>query len=886
MSPFSTKPSVPEVLASDGNASLLNETSLASSHTQRLEVPPIQTRLNGASNTRPFSTHLQPPLISPDESESENDVFSRRNGSIQSTQATSSVGQASPLLTTDDENHQEIVPQNWLLDVQPDRAVSGIRQLEEEDSSLVELSAGPNSPCDDFSLEIAKDSIRGGGITREIPRRTIGEPAHGYHGANTTQINCDGTSSSSDSESDDSGLPNAKVITLHDRIWDRMIKTPTGQKFLPDGSLDVLITRDSVEAELRRAFTRDKPSWDKDKLEKRTRRLAERICIKAVPDDGIHLQPIRQIFTILVLIDMASRVSSFIKADLSDYDLPLSPTEDEEKQIRPERRRNLSRKPPLEKLPHFQQWLGGLKWAFWEMQWMVIAPVLSEGDYNDVQLIPLHKKDILPFVICESSAGEDVGQGGFGVVYKAYIHAEHHDFSNKVRCARGFVIKQIDQAKRESFDKERNILKKFKGGRSHPHVVSLLSTFEQDGKLGLIFYWADGDLRAFWHRKHSRPQIDRKTSTWVAKQCAGLASALHRLHNHETFSQTSEDVEQVPDTKRKVKIAAAPKHTRGTREVKLQREKHSATIRKHGTRPSDSEPLKNNEQKPPQTAQQLTEPRKIRKYGRHGDIKPENILWYSDRTDDLGILELTDFGVSDLKSGMSKSNFQSNPACTLVYQAPEFDVPEWVIRQSADMWSLGCVFLEFITWLLGGKPLLLKFSENRSSWDRVGHFNIDTFFESDYVNHSSSKIIKLEGKASVISFFDELHEHVNCTEYIHEFLNLIQDRMLVLEADDTLESNRILVEELVSQLNRFAEKCRDKEMYATERQQWKSTKRKPLYVHKTSVEFEIFKENNSEERPNEAALPNNRYGGISAMEKPRFHTSLQGHELKEIPQTH
>lgn len=623
-----------------------------------------------------------------------------------------------------------------------------------------------------------QDSIRGVGITKGIPRRTTGESAdldsfpnvkprpstpathpaplkrrHGYRVNRTAQIRVDEAPPSSDSESDDPDLPSPKVITLGGGIWNCMVETRTGQKFLPNGSLDELITRDSVGVELRRAFTRDKPLWDKVKLERRAERLAERICIK---EDALNngLKPIRQIFAILVLIDQASDISLFIKENLSDYDLPLSTTEDEEEQISPERRQDSSEKLPLAKLRHFQQWTITSKWSFWEMQWKVIAPVLSEGGYNDVQLLPLHEKDILPFVgVREDSSRKDVGHGGFGVVSKVSIHSRHHNFSDADLCERGFVIEEIDQGKRASFDQERNILKKFKGGNAHPHVVNLLSTFEQGNNLGLIFYRAEGDLRGFWASENSRPEVARETSTWVAKQCAGLADALRRLHNHYTFSWSSkshEDPKEGPNSKNKLKIATAPQHVYDkpdlvgglTRDV-LPREKHSTAATKHDVRSSDGEP------RPTVTVQKPAGSRKVRKYGRHGDIKPENILWYKDRTDKLGILRLTDFGVSDLKSDMSKSNIQSNVACTLAYRAPESDIG--VTRQSADMWSLGCVYLEFITWLLGGQPLLTEFAKKRLSWDRFDRVDTDTFFDSHYSAHQFGKTIKLKVKDSVIS---------------------------------------------------------------------------------------------------------------------------------------
>ncbi|KAI0976447.1 hypothetical protein F4678DRAFT_225831 [Xylaria arbuscula] len=896
MAPFSAGPASREDLPSDSDASVLGKHSSALSHnkshepidsdgqrmdrsSQRLAVPPIRTRFRSTSD--PSSRNLQSALISSDESEGESDVFSNGQGLIQSTQATSSIGQASPLLATHDESQQAPGPETLLLDVQHDRVVGDNRHLLQEESILNESSAGPHSPCDDRSLRVAKDSIRGGGIC------------------------FDEAPSSSDAESEDPYVPIAKVMSLHSRIWDCMIKTPTGQKFLPNGKLDELITKESVETVLREAFARDKPTWNKAKIERKTIKLAERICIKddVFDDNGKYLQPIRQIFAILVLLETPSKILSFINANLSDYDLPLSFTEDEEMQISAKRRRNASNKTPLDEMSYFQQWQPGLKWTFWEMQWMVIAPVLSEGDYNDVQLLPLHEKDILPFIICEGSARKDVGHGAFGVVYKASIHPRHHNFSDKALCERGFAIKQIDQVKRKSFDQERNILKKFKGARSHPHVVSLLSTFQQGSNLGLVFYRADGDLRGFWKSNDLRSQVERKTSTWVAKQCAGLASALLRLHNHETFSRSSEDnedTEEAPDSRKRVKIAPAPKHIHDQLDVVcgMPRDKplHCKTV---DELPRDEKQTPSS----PPTTQQPDESGKIRKYGRHGDIKPENILWYKDHTDDLGVLQFTDFGVSDLKSDMSKSKVQSNLAGTLAYRAPEFDVPEWAIRPSADMWSLGCVYLEFITWLLGGEPLLKQFAFERLSWDIFGHVTMDTFFESDIVNHASGKTIKLRVKASVISFFNKLHEHKNCTEYIHEFLILIQDRMLVLESDDKAESNRILSEELYAQLNRFYEKCCKRELYTTEKQQWRCTlptKRKPLDVRKTYVEVEIPRENGEDGNSNNnntnnndnsirKAMPknhNNNRNGISAMQRHAAYTRLQGHGLKENPQTH
>jgi serine/threonine protein kinase len=124
-------------------------------------------------------------------------------------------------------------------------------------------------------------------------------------------------------------------------------------------------------------------------------------------------------------------------------------------------------------------------------------------------------------------------------------------------------------------------------------------------------------------------------------------------------------------------------------------------------------------------------------YGRHGDINPSNILWYDDGDSDgdndgrtlQGTLKITDFGQAEVHSFQSKTNHREVPN-TLTYRPPECDLPHSVIRQTYDIWCLGCVYLEFVTWLLGGHELVLKFGVSRSIGDYFRRYTtIDTFYE-------------------------------------------------------------------------------------------------------------------------------------------------------------
>lgn len=67
------------------------------------------------------------------------------------------------------------------------------------------------------------------------------------------------------------------------------------------------------------------------------------------------------------------------------------------------------------------------------------------------------------------------------------------------------------------------------------------------------------------------------------------------------------------------------------------------------------------------------------------------------------------------------------------------------IRQTYDIWCLGCVYLEFITWLLGGRELQVTFAVVRATPDVLQQsFKTDTFFEAKYnekteMSHVSSE---------------------------------------------------------------------------------------------------------------------------------------------------
>lgn len=116
---------------------------------------------------------------------------------------------------------------------------------------------------------------------------------------------------------------------------------------------------------------------------------------------------------------------------------------------------------------------------------------------------------------------------------------------------------------------------------------------------------------------------------------------------------------------------------------------------------------------------------------RHGDLKPENILWFANGAANpaIGVLKIADFGLASVHSKRSRSNISPlGIGCSPTYRAPEFDMPRGLLSRSYDIWALGCIYLEFITWYFTGWDGVVKFSTLRE-YKRNNLSADDPYFE-------------------------------------------------------------------------------------------------------------------------------------------------------------
>lgn len=101
---------------------------------------------------------------------------------------------------------------------------------------------------------------------------------------------------------------------------------------------------------------------------------------------------------------------------------------------------------------------------------------------------------------------------------------------------------------------------------------------------------------------------------------------------------------------------------------------------------------------------------------RHGDLKPDNILHFKDEE----ILIIADVGISKFHREVTKirTSKTNTPGTTRSYEAPEAQPDNEDPRSRVyDMWSMGCIFLEFVVWLLYGYRGVRSFRRSRKSTD-------------------------------------------------------------------------------------------------------------------------------------------------------------------------
>lgn len=177
---------------------------------------------------------------------------------------------------------------------------------------------------------------------------------------------------------------------------------------------------------------------------------------------------------------------------------------------------------------------------------------------------------------------------------------------------------------------------------------------------------------------------------------------------------------------------------------------------------------------------------------RHGDLKPANILWFKS-PDSYGTLKIGDWG--EARRHKQKTSLRDDTQTrygTRRYEPPELARSEQVRRSRSrlyDVWSFGCIALEFVIWLMYGRKELERFN-----LDNEGkHGPSDMFYELDPATADSEPLVH----QVVNTWMDHMSKqpacHANETA-LGALLEIIRTGLLVVNLpagsqDDDLQSS-------------------------------------------------------------------------------------------------
>ncbi|UPK91894.1 hypothetical protein LCI18_002829 [Fusarium solani-melongenae] len=175
---------------------------------------------------------------------------------------------------------------------------------------------------------------------------------------------------------------------------------------------------------------------------------------------------------------------------------------------------------------------------------------------------------------------------------------------------------------------------------------------------------------------------------------------------------------------------------------------------------------------------------------RHGDLKPENILCFSQDNNDgssaPGVrMVITDVGLAKYHTEQTRLRHATNTeVSTKRYSGPEMDVaPRAPLSRRFDIWSMGCILLEFVIWILYGREELIRCTDTP----------IATFYKTK--KDEGERIISAEIEPTVKGWISSIRKDWRCASgtALERLVNLITERLLVVNLQDPIDSP-ILIE--------------------------------------------------------------------------------------------
>ncbi|KAF4982594.1 hypothetical protein FZEAL_1826 [Fusarium zealandicum] len=359
--------------------------------------------------------------------------------------------------------------------------------------------------------------------------------------------------------------------------------------------------------------------------------------------------------------------------------------------------------------------------CFKRCQWKFLVPVICSRHF----MYKLHPEQLLPLTRVNK---EEMKEGAFGRVYHVEIHRLHIDQPvTQIAVKEIMITAKQKRAVEDAWPNELRVLKTIKRF-GNPHLIHCIAAIERGNGRFLLFPWAQGgNLREYWEG-HSGQVLSRDLVKEALVQLEGLADALRELH-YFGLDDDSEDLPSLGEDGILEEYSELPAH----------------------------------------------------KSIRHGDLKPENLLWFLDvdNTGETRRLKIADMGLAKrhVVATQDRSCLTSTRYGTIIYEAPEAQTAMGNQARSRqyDIWSMGCITLEWIIWLLYGNVQLERFYHQLR-----GNSDIFTPYYTLDVGSGVKRATLRPPVVHWISHIKNTHPECQRASAINDLLKLVEERLLVV----------------------------------------------------------------------------------------------------------
>jgi serine/threonine protein kinase len=325
----------------------------------------------------------------------------------------------------------------------------------------------------------------------------------------------------------------------------------------------------------------------------------------------------------------------------------------------------------------------------------------------------------------------------------------------------------------------------------HEHLIKRIAAIAQNGRYFVLLEWADGgDLLEYWD-KNPKPKLSANLINEFLAQFYGLASAIDTLHNRRTDVMQEANTGSQPSSRGTDTGIEGPHPFIMVESVSEEPLDSAGGIQQDALNPSGNTP---------EAAINI----------RHGDLKPENILRFLKPETLLGLLVISDLGLA--KEHKVQTSLRK-VASSARYGTIHYEPPEAVTQSEKprsrryDLWSMGCIILETVIYLLHGKDGLNRFWKANQPGGSLYYTRMSrtTAVVNDYVSRLIEDLLRNDPECNGQS-----------GSALRDLLVLVKEKLLVVELPRDIDSQpgcRISAEDLRQELAHIIQKAGDDTKY-------------------------------------------------------------------------